>query len=185
MLRLPHASNAVSDDRFIKTESMSAGFKQIVYVTSDGSVFTFGADGRGQLGNGTIGKADSSSVPVQVSLPVPMKQAGSGKGWSWALSAAGKTAYTWGDNIRGELGIGDPNVRSPDTPVRVDLHLPAGISIVSMATGFWCCLALLSNGKVMAWADNSFGQCGLDPQTAGTYIYKPTLVPDRATSPRS
>jgi alpha-tubulin suppressor-like RCC1 family protein len=158
-------------------QSMSPGHFQTVYLAEDGSVWTMGSNIRGQLGNGTIGHGAWSSAPVFVDLPGPMKQVGSGMSFCWALSTNGRRAYAWGDNTRGQLGIDDTSVRYSDVPVQIKFDLPPHVSVVSMADGLHCTLALLSNGEVMAWGDNKFGQCGLDPNTAGKYIYAPTVIP--------
>ncbi len=157
--------------------SMSPGLTDTIYLTSDGSVWTMGRNTRGQLGDGTIGSFTSSSIPVHVALPGPIKQVGGEQGTCWAASADGLSVYAWGDNSKGELGIGERSVIYSDVPVQVKLALPSGVSVVSMGDGLWCTLALLSNGQVMAWGDNNSGQCGLDPKTAGNYIYSPTVVP--------
>lgn len=158
-------------------QSMSPGFTQTIYLTEDGSVWTMGCNTRGQLGDGAMGRGAWSSVPVSVDLPGPMKQVGSGTALCWALSADGRSAYAWGDNTKGQLGIGDTSIRYSELPVEIKFDLPPYVSIVSMASGLWCTLALLSNGEVMAWGDNQFGQCGQNPKIAGEYIDTPTVIP--------
>jgi len=161
----------------VQIQSISGGFTQVVILSGDGSVWTMGCNTRGQLGIGTIGADNWSSVPVHVDLPGPAKQVGSGTAFCWALSADGRSIYAWGDNTAGQLGVGNSAVKRSTVPRQVDLNLPTGVTVVSMASGAATTLALLSNGHVIAWGDNQYGQCGLDPATAGQYIYKPTLIP--------
>src|SRR5271166_2036624 len=92
-------------------QSIAGGFTQVVILTSDGAVWTMGCNTRGQLGIGTIGDDAWSSVLARVDLPGPMKQVGSGTDLCWALSADGQSIYTWGDNTKGQLGIGDKAVK--------------------------------------------------------------------------
>jgi alpha-tubulin suppressor-like RCC1 family protein len=148
------------------------GGAQALMVRANGTVWAWGANNTGQLGVGTL---TDSSVPLEVPLP-PMKQVAGGEYYSMALSADGRTIYAWGDNTDGELGIGTSAIQSSDTPVKVDLHLPAGVTIDSIAGGLNFALALLSNGQVVAWGSNTYGQAGQAPSSAGTVVYQPEVV---------
>ena len=120
----------------------------------------WGDNGGGQLGDGTF-----SSSP----LPVAVTQAGvlagktitaisCGVSHSLALCSDG-TLVSWGSNNYGELGNGTTTASS--TPVLVDRSGPlAGKTVVSVAAGGSCSLALCSDGSMASWGLGYFGQLG-------------------------
>lgn len=119
-------------------------------LKSDGSVWTWGDNQYGELGNG--GTANSN-VPVKVGgLPGVMAIA-SGAYHSLALASDG-TVWAWGDNQYGELGNG--SMVNSNVPVQV-----SGLSgIVAISAGFYHSLALKSDGTVFAWGYNGDGELG-------------------------
>ena len=119
-------------------------------ATTNG-VMAWGEGTWGQLGNGT---EHSSTVPFTLTQPVGVKAVASGGQFSLALLESGKV-MAWGYNSSGQLGNGSTSTESR-TPVEV-----SGLSgVVAIAAGADFGLALLENGKVMAWGDNSDGQLG-------------------------
>ncbi len=77
---------------------------QTVAILADGSVWAWGDNDRGQLGNGTrVG----SDVPLRVSVPngVTFVQISSGGYASYAIDRSGRL-WAWGDNKSGQLGTG-------------------------------------------------------------------------------
>lgn len=76
--------------------------------------------------------------------------------FSAGAQAAGGTAFGWGENDSGQVGNGAPgaNVLTP-TPV---VGLPANVT--QIAGGYDHAVALLSDGTVRAWGENSYGQLG-------------------------
>ena len=155
---------------------LNPGAAHSIMLLSDGTVWTWGIDQAGQLGTGSISTAAYSSVPSQVYLP-PIKQVAGGAHYSMALSADGRSIYTWGDNTKGELGIGDSAVATSTTPVEVNLNLPPGVTVESITGGLNTAYALLSTGQVMAWGFDNYGQAGQNPNTAGSIIYQPEIIP--------
>lgn len=64
--------------------------------------------------------------------------------------------FALGDNVNGELGIGS---RVDTDGLTVELNLPG--ALVSIAGGFAHTVAVMADGAVYTWGDNSFGQLGL------------------------
>jgi alpha-tubulin suppressor-like RCC1 family protein len=113
-------------------------------LKADGTVVAWGANGSGQLGNGTL---ISTSAPVAVSSLTGVAAVAVGQFHSLALKADG-TVWKWGND-----GSGNP---SSSTPVQV-----AGLSgIIGIAAGGYHSLVLKNDGKVWGWGDNLYGQLG-------------------------
>lgn len=79
--------------------------------------------------------------------------------------APDRTARCWGNNLKGQLGLGDVVPRG-NLPGQMNINLPAvelgtGRSIVEMALGDGHSCARLDNGALKCWGDNANGQLGL------------------------
>lgn len=93
---------------------------QTIAILKDRSVWTWGNNDRGQLGNGT---RTSSDIPVQVHLPkgAYFIKVSSGGYASYAIDQTGRL-WAWGDNRKGQLGTGSRH--GADTvPVDVGIHM--------------------------------------------------------------
>jgi alpha-tubulin suppressor-like RCC1 family protein len=121
----------------------------------------WGANQYGQLGNGT---ETSSTVPVEVLRLGEVAQVASGERHSLARLSEG-TLEAWGANEFGQLGVGTTigpglclmsSFACSTTPVPV--NKVSGVTQIAAGANF--SLALLSNGTVMAWGQNSSGQLG-------------------------
>lgn len=116
-----------------------------------GTVDAWGANGHGQLGDGTT---TARNVPVTVSGLGEVQAIAAGGQFSLALQKSGKV-MAWGINDAGQLGDGS-NVAS-SVPVEV-----TGLSeeVVAIAAGGETGLAVLRGGRVMAWGKGNSGQLG-------------------------
>jgi alpha-tubulin suppressor-like RCC1 family protein len=141
--------------------AIASGGDFALAVLSNGTVMAWGANGSGQLGNGT---ETSSDVPVAVSgLKEVTAVAGGGQDGLALLSNG--TVKAWGNNTEGELGdgshTGPENCGTFMLPCAKTPMAVSGLSGVTMiAVGETHSLALLSNGAVVAWGTNHFGQLG-------------------------
>lgn len=118
-------------------------------IKGDGTLWAWGWNFDGQLGNGTT---TNSATPVQVAGLSGVVAAAAGEDFSLAVTADG-TVWGWGYNGDGELGA---NPYQPATPVAV----PGVAGATAVAAGASHALALLNDGTVWSWGDNSFGQLG-------------------------
>ena len=129
---------------------LSSGGTYNIFLKADGTVWSWGNNIVGQLGDGT--SLDRSN-PVQVSGLANIISVATGWSHTIALKADG-TVWTWGDNSYGQIGDGKTNTRY--LPVQVD-----GLSsVVSVAAGYYCSYALKSDGTVWAWGGNTYAQLG-------------------------
>ena len=126
-------STAVAIPEAVKIVRISAGYETLYAVGDDGDVYSWGAGGQGQLGNGETSDATS---PVKVTdtgalSGVDVVDVASAEYGAAALGSDG-TAYTWGDNYRGQLGNGTGDQRST---VPVAVSLPAGTRVSMLGAG--------------------------------------------------
>ncbi len=82
--------------------AIAAGGDHAVALKSDGTVWTWGGNNYGQLGDGTTTR---SSTPVQVIGLTDVDAIAAGWGHGIALKSDG-TIWTWGTNKYGRLGLG-------------------------------------------------------------------------------
>lgn len=92
---------------------------QTVAILTNGSVWAWGADRWGQLGNGEV---SSSSGPTRVDVPprVTFVQVVSGGPTMYAIDSSG-AVWAWGHNNQGQFGFG--SLVLSDVPVRVGIDL--------------------------------------------------------------
>lgn len=152
-------------------KSIFAGPFHSLAVLSDGSVWAWGNNQSGQLGDGS---ARNQAQPVLLSGLTDVSAIAAGMAHNLALKTDG-TVWAWGDNQSGQLGDGTTNSRP--APVLISTLSEIG----ALAAGKNHSLALQQNGKVLAWGENQFGQLG-----DGTSVNQvnPTPVPglDRVVS---
>jgi alpha-tubulin suppressor-like RCC1 family protein len=129
---------------------VAAGGAHTLAVKTNGTVWAWGDNGGGQLGDGST---TTRMTPVQVSALSNVVAVAAGNSHSLAVKSDG-TVWAWGDNASGKLGDGTTSDRY--TPVRV----PGLLSVVAVAAGNSHSLAVKSDGTVWAWGDNTSGQLG-------------------------
>ncbi len=100
---------------------VAAGYDYSLALTTDGSLYAWGTNGNGQLGNGTT---TNSSVPVPVDTTGALAgktitQIAVGIYYSFALTSDA-SLYSWGINWSGQLGNGTTDESS--VPVAVSSH---------------------------------------------------------------
>ena len=153
--------------------AMAQGDRHSLALCSDGTLAAWGSNSYGQLGNNS---ANDSFVPVLVNTTNGVS-ALFGK-TVVALSAAGDrnlalcsdgTAAGWGENTYGELGNGASTDRQK-VPVAVSTATGTsalyGKSVVAVSAGSDHALALCSDGTLVAWGLNAFGELGTNNQVA-------------------
>jgi len=137
---------------------VSAGWFHSLAVKADGTVWSWGKNHYGQLGDGTT---KGHYRPVQVVGLSDVISVAAGNGYSLALKSDG-TVWAWGWNRNGQLG--DGTYYEKGSPIPIQVLGPGGAGyltdIVAIAVGQHHSLALRSDGTVWAWGCNKYGQLG-------------------------
>ncbi|MBI3501963.1 MAG: T9SS type A sorting domain-containing protein [Bacteroidetes bacterium] len=153
-------------------KAISGGGNHSLALKSDGTVWAWGYNSNGQLGDNIT---TNQPVPVQV-----VGAGGSGNLTNIAAIAGGifhslaidntGQVWAWGSNVNGELGNG----------TTTESHFPVQVSglsnIISIAAGQYFSVAVKNDSTVWAWGDNTFGQLGIGSQTSGTLVIGKTYI---------
>jgi alpha-tubulin suppressor-like RCC1 family protein len=133
---------------------IAAGDEFTVVVKSDGTVWAWGDNSVGQLGNGTT--VANSIIPVQVSTLTGVTTVIAGSQYAAALKSDG-TVWTWGMNSVGQLGNGT----TTNSSIPVQVGGVSGITAIAGGDDFVVALKnFRSNSTAWAWGNNSSGQLG-------------------------
>ena len=149
------ANRMVAAEPTTYNDDSSVGWYHTVASRSDGTVWNWGYNSNGQLGNNST---TTSPVPVPVSGLTGVVAVAGAAYQSIALKADG-TVWAWGWNGVGQLG----NNSTADSWVPVQVHGLSGV--VAIAAGASHLLALKGDGTVWAWGYNSNGQLGNNSTT--------------------
>ena len=132
---------------------IAAGGSHSLARKSDGTVWAWGSDYEGRLGND--GEFNSSNLPVRVASLANVVRISASDSHSLAVRADG-TVWAWGANVFGQIGDGTTQERF--VPVQV-----SGLTnVVEVSAGAEHSLARRSDGSVWAWGRNYHGQLGDD-----------------------
>jgi alpha-tubulin suppressor-like RCC1 family protein len=154
----------------ILVTAISAGTQFTVALVRDslnGDVYACGANGSGQLGNGSTADSWSAVKIAMGSLNIAAVAAGTDH--VLALNIDG-TAWAWGNNSAGELGNG--TAINSSVPVQV-----SGLAAVQgIDAGYRNSFAETSSNAIFAWGNNSDGQLG-DTTTTNRWIPEQITLP--------
>ena len=138
-------------------EEVTGGAAHMEFLLSDGVVEGCGNNALGQLGTGNFANSD---IPVAVKGLTDVQQINAGSDYNLALDGNGNV-WAWGNNSFGQLGNG--NTVNSDVPLKVSLPGPAvQVYAGGSKPGNGQSMALLENGTVWAWGNDSWGQLGND-----------------------
>lgn len=148
--------------------AIAIGCHHTLALTADGTVKAWGRGSYGQLGNDST---DSSPSPVDVRHLDDVARIYGGGYHNVAVLDDG-SLRAWGWNTAGQLGDGTTVDRTTPVP----LSAPALSGVQALAGGWKHTLAVLDDGSVLAWGDNSSGQLG-DGTTTGSLTPVTALPP--------
>ena len=156
-------------------KQVSIGWSHSAAFGSDGNLYTWGENDRGQLGDGTN---TNQNTPTKVSKPQNTPA-----GFTWKQFTLGdlNTAafgsdgnlYIWGNNQYGQLGNGTTTNQNRPILVNKPQGTPAGFTWKQVSLSCNHSGAIGSDGNLYTWGWNLTGQLG---DGTNTDRYTPTLV---------
>ncbi|MBL7815751.1 MAG: T9SS type A sorting domain-containing protein [Saprospiraceae bacterium] len=156
--------------RYLSTATNSPGWAQVgggfyhtVALKNDGTLWAWGENEDGQLGNGTYTRSD---IPVQIGTANDWASISVGSYYAFAIKTDG-TLWAFGYDGFGSLGIGGV---SSNVPVQVGTD--NDWASVSADNAVWYAMATKRNGTLWAWGANTYGQLG----TGTGALNRPTQV---------
>jgi len=133
-----------------------------VALSSDGRVFTFGINDRGQLGDNTY---NNKTLPTDVTsffvLNPEEKVIDLLTGWQFTLALTSeKRVFAWGYGGTGSLGDGTWTDKLIPTNITDKFNLVGDEKIESLSAGFGQASAITSENRLFMWGQNNFYQLG-------------------------
>ena len=151
--------------------AIAAGQSHSLALRDDGTVWAFGSNTFGELGNSTnTGGGTPNPTPAQVGALTQVKAIAAGGGFSLALRGDG-TVWSFGVNSVGQLGS-DVNLTTGianPTPAPI----PGLTSVTAIAASSVHGMALRSDATVYTFGLNQYGQLGY-AKNSGTTTPNPT-----------
>jgi alpha-tubulin suppressor-like RCC1 family protein len=171
-------SSVTTGTKWIK---VAAGYQHSMGLRDDGSLYAWGDNSNGQLGNGG---SVSYSTPQQVLLSSIY---GIVTGKKWTQIACGYyhsiglrddgTLYAWGLNANGQLGhANNANVNAPELVYDGQYSN----NYISCSAGAYHTMGVRNDGKVYTWGLNANGQLGINSITNHN---APQLITDISLNP--
>ena len=129
-------------------KSVSVGYSHTIAIADNGTLWSWGYNHFGELGDGTI---VAKSLPVQIGSDTNWKEISASLGpktFNLALKDDG-TLWSWGNNKNGQLGDGTTINKSLPIQVGIDTNW----NLIS--AGYAHALALKKEGTLWSWGDSS------------------------------
>ena len=134
--------------------SIAFGHQHACALLDTGDVECWGRNNAGQLGQG--GGDKDTPQPVNLGAGRTATSIYAGGHYSCAI-LDDESVKCWGQNTDGQLGIGSTS--NTNTPSTIN-SLGSGRKAITLATAFKSVCALLDDGTVKCWGDDSQGQLG-------------------------
>ncbi len=147
-------------------DSVSANEDHTFAIKTDGTLWGWGYNNYGQLGNGNY---NNQSSPVQIGTSNNWMKVSAGYYFGVAIKNDG-TLWAWGRNDLYQLGTGD-NIWTTE-PIQIGTDN----DWMDVDAGGSHCLALKNNGSLWAWGSNYFGTVGNGLSGFSVDVPSPILI---------
>jgi len=133
--------------REVSVSRTPAASAHVLAIRTDGTLWAWGSNTRGQLGDGTTTNRED---PVQISTAIDWVEIAAGEFHSMARKSNG-LLFVWGGNSYGQLGFG-PIFNDPDLDIRTSIQTPFDANpYIAIAAGKAHSHAIRSDGTLWAW----------------------------------
>lgn len=150
----------------------SAAYVHTCARRTDLSIWCWGNNGAGQVGNGASGAPVPTPFRVMFAgSPLNVTALAAGNAHTCAVRTDG-AAFCWGYNSVGQIGDGFSGVPPRTTPVPV---VSSGVAFTKLAAGTDHTCGISTAGAIYCWGSNGSGQLGIG--AVPTSASSATLVP--------
>ncbi|MEU4742176.1 hypothetical protein AB0G02_17175 [Actinosynnema sp. NPDC023658] len=150
-------------------KAIAAGGGSRYALRTDGTVWTWGSNAEGQLGNGTATGRTATATPVAGLTGVLSVAAASTTGFA---VQADRTVVAWGSHAQGTAGVGATGEQYVTRPKAVQGLSQVRTVVGAGGNGY----ALLEDGSTWGWGANAWYQLGVqDVASSPTPVRVPSL----------
>lgn len=153
-----------------KWKSIVGGNLHLLAIEENGSLWAWGSNARTQLGNGDP-QHQMQLQPIQVGTDTNWEMVAGGAWQSIALKTDG-TLWGWGDNLFGQLGMGEEAGAEITHPTKIGTENDWS----KIYMGYHHALAIKTDGTLWGWGNNMANKINSSDATA---IYVPTKMSDK------
>jgi alpha-tubulin suppressor-like RCC1 family protein len=133
---------------------IAGGNKFFIAKKTDGTLWAWGNNSSGELGINSASGAISS--PVQIGTLTTWATVSAGSDFGIAIKTDG-TAWSWGGNFFGQLGLNVSNTLTYSSPKQIG----ALTNWSTISGGYRSPSAIKTNKTLWSWGENSSGQLGI------------------------
>lgn len=135
-------------------EAITVGYDHSCGLGQNGRAYCWGANGHGQVGNGSTTAASTASAVV---MPegVTFTRISAGFNFTCAVGSDGQ-AWCWGRNDYSQLGLGNTTNRTSPAAVSIP-----GATVIAIDCGSSAACAVTAAGSAHCWGRNDTAQLGL------------------------
>jgi alpha-tubulin suppressor-like RCC1 family protein len=154
--RSAEALRGANGDKSLAWTEVSAGVAHSCAVRSDGAAFCWGANDRGQLGDGAL---DTPAGAVRVSLADPIASVSAGQSRSCARTTS-NAVYCWGATWTSRDGIWEMSRTQP-----IPEAVPGAPLLGTVSVGGFTTCGSDPTGAAYCWEANPRGEMGVGANT--------------------
>lgn len=132
----------------LKFRYVNASIYSAAAIAFDGTLYTWGQNGFGQLGQSGVGVYGGVYTPTKVNDDKWAKV--KGRASTMVGIHTDGTLWSWGRNSDGALGIGDTDIESVATPGQIGTD-----RWIDCTAGYYHAAAVKADGTLWAWGQNS------------------------------
>ena len=134
----------------------SAGSGHTVAIKTDGSLWTWGSNYEGKLGDGTSGSGTNKTIPTRIGTDTDWVFISAGNDHTMAIKTNG-SLWAWGRTYEGQLGDGTSGSGTNKT---IPTRIGTDTDWKSVYAGWSNTFAIKTDGTLWAWGRNYFGELG-------------------------